>query len=77
MTRKKKTKTNQTAAVKRELVLTFGTYKITGEDERFYYCGSTQFFKNNRNIVEVRETPAETERQEDKPAVDADAASDT
>ena len=77
MTRKKKTKTNQTTAIRRELVLTFGTYEITGEDERFYYCGNTQFFKHNRHIVEVRETPAETEPQADEPAADADAASDT
>lgn len=73
MTRKKKTEQEKTTPAKRELVLTFGTYEITGEDERFYYCGNTQFFKHNRNIVEIRETKAEPAEAADAGSEEADA----
>lgn len=64
MTAKKKEK-KQTEK-RRILVMDFGRYEIVAEDERYFYCENTQFFKTNKHILEIVEEPAEAEIAEEK-----------
>lgn len=63
MATKKKKKDPQKTA--RFLVMDFGRFKIVGEDERYFYCETTQFFKKNKHIQEIVEEPEE--EPSDKP----------
>lgn len=62
MTAKKKEK--KQSGTRRILVMDFGRYEIVSEDERYFHCKNTQFFKNNKHIVEIVEEPAEEAAEE-------------
>ena len=62
MTAKKKKQTE----TRRILVMDFGRFEIVAEDERYFHCKNTQFFKTNKHILEIVEEPAEAEIAEEK-----------
>lgn len=40
---------------KKVLVMDFGRYEITGENEKYWLCGWTQFRKTNKHILRVED----------------------
>lgn len=72
--RKKGGKKESAAAVRPELVLNTGKrYAITGETERYYLCGETQFRKNNPRIARIEHVADAVfeEVPEEKPETEA------
>lgn len=64
MTAKKKEK--KQPRTRRILVMDFGRFEIVAEDERYFHCKNTQFFKNNKHIIEIVEEPEEAESAEEE-----------
>lgn len=61
-----KRKEKKQIETRRILVMDFGRYEIVSEDERYFYCKNTQFFKTNKHILEIAEEPVKTETAEEK-----------
>lgn len=59
-----KKKENKQVKTRRILVMDFGRFEIVGEDGRYFYCENTQFFKNNKHILEIAEEPIENDLEE-------------
>lgn len=64
-------------AARRELVLNSGRREITGETEKYWLCGNTQFRKNNPRILRIEEVQdAEFEDVPEEPADGAEGGAD-
>ena len=58
-------------ASKRILVLDFGRYEITGETDKYWLCGWTQFRKTNKHILRIEDVvDVPFEDAEGDPSVD-------